>query len=310
VALFAELGGDDGFGLGDDFVQSEMGGVEQDGVVGGFEGGVGAVAVALIAGTEFANHFFGLNLGGRVGVRLAHLAHLVVAAQAADFRGGVEEDLYVGVGEDDGADVAAFHDHATRGGQLLLQADHPGTDLGMDADPGGSVGDFRVAQPGSHIDSVEENEIALVGGLQMDGCLGGERKQRGYVVERDARGQRLEGEGAVHGAGFKIEQAVVLGEVPGDGAFARACRTINGDDGSAGDGGCRKDGLVNFLARHPRRLALAVRAGAALRPDLDFEAEEVLEVNFATGLALDLLACAATRLAAGLGACLAEPEKL
>ena len=43
------MGADDLFGLGQDLVEGHGGGVEDDGVGGGPEGGFGAVAVAVVA---------------------------------------------------------------------------------------------------------------------------------------------------------------------------------------------------------------------------------------------------------------------
>ena len=99
----------------------------------------------------------------------------------------------------------------------------------------------------------------------------------------------------------------MVGEMAGDGALPRACRTINSNDGPTGGGlfwRRRLAGFFRFLCgRHPRRLAV----GAAVLPcpGLVFAAP-AFAVNLAAGLAEALL-LAATR-AAGLGACLAEPE--
>src|ERR1700761_6034444 len=103
-----DVAADDLFGFGEDFIEGHRGGIEDDGVFGGAQGGFGAVAVAVVALFELAEDgFFGLPLllggGGGVAVRRLivgqrHGGDLAEAAVAADFGGGVEEDLDLGVG--------------------------------------------------------------------------------------------------------------------------------------------------------------------------------------------------------------------
>ena len=81
------------------------------------------------------------------------------------------------------------------------------------------------------------------------------------VVQRDFFAQRFEREGAVHGAGFKIEQTEVPGQVAGDGALSCAGRTVDRDnDPPAGFERCH---AVNFRA-HPRFFVLC--RGRAVKP--------------------------------------------
>ena len=56
---------------------------------------------------QVANHFFGLQGGSRT-----KLGNLVIAAKAPHLGSGVEENLDLGVRKDDGANVAALHDHS------------------------------------------------------------------------------------------------------------------------------------------------------------------------------------------------------
>ena len=51
-------------------------------------------------------------------------------------------------------------------------------------------------------------------------------------VEGEVVFDRLEGEGAVHGAGFEVEEAEAAGEVGGEGALAGAGGPVDGDDGA------------------------------------------------------------------------------
>ena len=91
--------------------------VQQDRVFRSLERGIGAVAVALVAGAQFADDLFrlrGFGIAGCVSGRSDR------TAQAANFRGRIEEDLHVRMGKDNGADVAAFHDHAAGCAEFLL----------------------------------------------------------------------------------------------------------------------------------------------------------------------------------------------
>ena len=84
-----------------------------------------------------------------------------------------------------------------------------------------------------------DREIMALAGpkrLKGDAGLGRKRKERRHIFQRNARVQRLEGEGAVHGPGFEIQQPKIAGEMAGDGALTRARRPIDSDDGPAGFG--------------------------------------------------------------------------
>jgi hypothetical protein len=130
-----QVGADDLFGAGQHLVERHGGGVEDDGVWGGLERGFGAVAVAVVALFQFADDGLfgeklllgcervgGLAVGVLKGGVLAGIgiagrdrsgSCLTVAAVAADLGGSVEKDFNFRVGEDGGADVAAFHDDAS-----------------------------------------------------------------------------------------------------------------------------------------------------------------------------------------------------
>jgi hypothetical protein len=142
----AKVGADDLLGSGKDFVECHRGGVEDNGVGRGLEGGFGPVAVAVVAFFEFTdNGFFGetLLLGGE---RIGHLAGrlsgvsdglgrgLTEPAIAANLGGSIKKDFDFGVREDSGADVAAFHDDAAGFAESALLLDHPGAEVGVDGD--------------------------------------------------------------------------------------------------------------------------------------------------------------------------------
>ena len=82
--------------------------------------------------------------------------------------------------------------------------------------------------------AVEQNAVVLLRRAR-DGWWFRRRVLPGRaVVEREAGAQRLKGEGAIHGAGFKVEQAKMAGQMAGDGALARAGGPVDGDDDLAG----------------------------------------------------------------------------
>lgn len=218
----------EGLNAGEHLVEGELGGVKNDGIGSGTQRGFNPVAVSLVAFAEFFAEGFGCDGGSW---------RLEVASLAAGLGGCVEEELDFGVGKDDGADVAAFHDDAALTAHGALQVNHPGSDGGMDADAGGSLGDGGLAQRGGNIDAVEEDAVAAGGWLELDGGGAGERLEVPGVVGVDAGVECLAGEGAVHGAGLKIEEAEVCGKMAGDGAFAGSGGSVNRDDGFSGGRG-------------------------------------------------------------------------
>lgn len=221
-----EVFGDDRFDGADDLVECHGRGVNEDSIGGGLQGRIGPVAVALIAGAQVAQDFFRLD-GGRG-------AKLIKAALTTDLGSCVQKDLDVGVWEDDCADVAAFHHDSAGSPHLLLQADHPRTHQRMDADAGGCVSDLRIADEAGYIFLIKQDAIFVLTGLQANCGFVGEGVESSGVVKRDFAAQGLEGEGAVHGACFKVEQAKVARQMACNGAFARAGRTVDGDDNPAG----------------------------------------------------------------------------
>ena len=155
---------------------------------------------------------------------------LTVAAVAADLGSRVEKDFYFGVGKDGGADIAAFHDDASGLAEGALLLDHPGAETRMDGDLGGGGGDVGLADAAGDVDGVEQDAIAFELGLECDASAAGEIHERRLFVEGEVVLDGLEGEGAVHGSGFEIEEAEAAGEMGGEGAFTGAGRTVDGDD--------------------------------------------------------------------------------
>jgi len=204
---------------GDDGVEVERGGVDDDcagraGERGGGAGGVEAVAFGDGVGLAFG----GTALGAGRGV-------------------GGEEKAEGGVGKDDGADVAAFHDEAGRAmregdrglGALVVEEE------AADGGKRGEAGDVGVhgfaAEVGIGGDFTGEGKA---GGAAGD--LGGERElgegggDGGGVVRRDAGAEEGEGDGAVVGAGVDVEEVEARGEGAGEGGLAGGGAAVNGDD--------------------------------------------------------------------------------
>jgi hypothetical protein len=104
----------------------------------------------------------------------------------------------------------------------------------MDADPRRRVSDLRIADEACDIFAIEQNAVLVLAGFEADGGFMGQSVELGGGVKRNFGSKGFEGKGAVHGAGFKIQQAEMAGEMARNGAFARTCRAVDGDDDSAG----------------------------------------------------------------------------
>ena len=130
-----------------------------------------------------------------------------------------------------------------------MQANHPGANGGKDAYPGGGVGDRLIADQAGYVLAVEQDAILFLAGFKADGGFSGKAFQARALIQRECRAQRLQGEGAVHGARFQVQQAKMPGQMAGNGALSRACRAVNGDDDlPAGFRGAQGA----FVRTHPR----------------------------------------------------------
>ena len=109
---------------------------------------------------------------------------------------------------------------------------------GVNADPRGSLGDVGVANAFGDVGSIEKDAVAGAIGFESNIGIAGETLQGTGVVEILVGHDGLEGKGAVHGAGFEVEQAEVLREMAGDGALAGAGGAVDGDDRAASHSGC------------------------------------------------------------------------
>src|ERR1700683_377148 len=106
-----------------DFGDGHGGGVDEDRVLGAFEGGSFAFDVAKVALADF------FESAGKVDL-VAALLMLAPASFGAHVGRGGEVNFQVGVGEDDGADVAAFHDYAAKLAGAALFGDEDAANTG------------------------------------------------------------------------------------------------------------------------------------------------------------------------------------
>ena len=146
--------------------------------------------------------------------------------RARSSRSGVEEDLHVGIGKDDGADVAPLHHHAARPAHRPLPLDQRGADARQPGHRGGRMVDLGRPNVARHVRAVGEH--ATLHGL--DGHLGGERCHGGLIVEREAPADGAPPDDAVHDARIDVAIAERGGDAPGHGSLADAGRPVDGDD--------------------------------------------------------------------------------
>ena len=88
----------------------------------------------------------------------------------------------------------------------------------------------RMRRETSH--AVEQDAVAFELRLEGDAGAAGEVEQGRFFVEGVVVLDGFEGEGAVHGSGFEVEEAEAAGEVGGEGALAGAGGAVDGDDGA------------------------------------------------------------------------------
>src|SRR5580704_9234697 len=211
TALSARSSGlDDGNGGPECGVYTQMSGVEQVRVRGGLQGGGGAPGIALVAAQEVGQNLFLVRL-------FAPCPQLQHAAGGAHFGAGDDEQLYVGAGGYDGADIAAV-EHGAGGfhGKLALVAHQCLAHLGDRRDHRRRLGDDLQFQ------GIIVEFLRIERHRRFDGARS--------VVERIAGIEHRLAHGAIEQPGVEMMQPVDLGEVPRDRALARGGRSVDGDD--------------------------------------------------------------------------------
>jgi len=198
---------------GDEFLHGSMSRVETKGVGRTGQGRSRALlveAVALLDDVVFA---------------------LPAAAQGADLGIGVEVKFVGRLREDDGADVAAFHDQRGLPGQALLLGDEEFANGGNLCDQGDAFVNPAFADVREGVDPGDaENEFAILEAGFDSGGLDDPRNSLG-IQERDVPLLKVPGDPPVHGAGVDVDVTETLGELARKGAFAGGGGAINGDNG-------------------------------------------------------------------------------
>jgi len=108
---------------------------------------------------------------------------LAIASVTADLGCGVKKDLHLGIGEDGGTDVAAFHDHTAGNTKGTLLADHPGAEVVVDGDLRGGGGNVLFANAMGNVNSVEQNTVAFELRLEGNRGVGSQIEQGRLLVE-------------------------------------------------------------------------------------------------------------------------------
>ena len=140
---------------------------------------------------------------GREGVR-ADLGPLGLPAQSANARVGLEIDLHLGLGGDDGADVPAFDHDVAIGAELALALAHHLAHLGVPRDHRHHAVDPNLADRVGDVGVVDQHPA--VGG-EDDGLLHRQPAEARPVAEVEPAAQREPGEAPVHGAGVEVAEA-------------------------------------------------------------------------------------------------------
>ena len=114
--------------------------------------------------------------------------------------------------------------------------------------------------------AVEQDAVAFELRLEGDAGAGGEVHEGRLFVEGVVVLDGLEGEGAVHGSGFEVEEAEAAGEMGGEGAFAGAGGPVDGDDGALALLGRRlRGGLLGMSSWRLAHPADSLSSGLNLR---------------------------------------------
>jgi TolB-like protein/DNA-binding winged helix-turn-helix (wHTH) protein/tetratricopeptide (TPR) repeat protein len=199
----------------------QAGRVQDHGVGGTGERGVGAGGVRVVAGADLALDALQVGLHPR-GLQLLE------AAQGAAPGIGVHVELHVGVGEDRGADVAPVEHHSPGAAHLLLAGHHLAPHPGMARDRGGHRAHLAAADLCGHVAAVQGDPPAAV--AQVDDRLARQAGQGLGVVGGNPRAQGLEPHRAVHGAGVQEHVAQAVGQGLARGGLAGAGGPVHGDD--------------------------------------------------------------------------------
>ncbi len=222
-------GGDERADLVDDLVQGQVRRVEHDGVLGLRERRGGATGVL---GITFAQR--GLRLA-HVDDGLAEVGVLRGPASGPHGRVGGDEELEVGIGQDDGRDVAALDDDAgagCRGGLHLVALDlhEPLAHRGNGAHGAHGTGDLVTADGSGDVDLADVDGRGRRVGAAGDDHVGGSGGDRVRVVDVDPGIEHGPRHGPVHRPRVEVAHAEALGRTAADAGLAGAGGAVDRDD--------------------------------------------------------------------------------
>ena len=149
----------------------------------------------------------------------ADLGPLCLSALCAHPRVGLEVDLHLGLGGDDGADVPPFDHGVAIGAELPLAVTIDLAHLGVPRDHRHHAVDPNLADRVGDVGVVDQHPA--VGG-EDDGLLHGQPAEPRPVAEVEPAAQREPGEAPVHGAGVEVAEPEPGSETARDGALAGA----------------------------------------------------------------------------------------
>ena len=193
----------------------------------GLERGHLARGVRLVARDDVGEDHLG------IGLAVALLGVLQRTAARPLLGACREKYLDLGVGKDDGPDVAALHGDVVVGRDGALLLDERLAHGRHRAHSAHDTVDARRADVMRAIlsrdgDARGDGVSRLV--RELDPLVGGDARERIRIGQVDAALQRAPGDAAVHGARVEVVEVEHLGHLLGDGGFTRARRPVDCDD--------------------------------------------------------------------------------
>src|SRR5215211_2928438 len=207
-----DAGADEAFDAVDDILDIELRRVDPLGVFGRLH----ARGVALVAKPEVG--------GKRIA---ADVGPLELTPLRARLRIGIEVDLHVGVGRDDGADVAALDHRVAEVRELPLPAAHDDAHFRVPRDDRDEAVDLRLADRVGDVMPRDRHRPVLV---QVDWVVVGELTESKPLLEIEGTVDCEPGDGPVHGARVQIPEPETLGEPARDGALSGSGGPVDRND--------------------------------------------------------------------------------
>ncbi len=190
-------------------VNAHNAGINQVGVIGGFERGFGSVLIAVIPLDKLSEYRFKCDV-------LAVTDQFCMAALGAYFRRGIDIKFNIGIGANDRANIAPVQ-HGALCGEIALECQERGSDFRMDSDFGRRGADRAAFKDG--IRQVFRSEFCC-GFCPVRGI--------GNIITRlhDSMSGR-----PVKFSRIKIVQIIMRGEALAERAFAAGKCAVYSDNG-------------------------------------------------------------------------------